>query len=159
MSLPQQSQKAFISVIEMAEMTGLSKSRFHALVRAGVFPKPVLHECCKRPVFDLESQQKCLEIRATGIGLSGQPVIFNRMRANRKPRTRRTEQQPQQPITEPRPADDHSDLLDALKGLGMTATNEAVATALAEIYPNSTEGIEPGEVIRMVFLNLRAKKK
>jgi hypothetical protein len=140
----------------MAEMIGLSKSRFHALIRGGVFPKAILHECCKRPVFDLESQQKCLEIRQTGIGHHGQPVIFNRMRASRKPRQQR---QPQQPITEPRPADDHAELVEAMKSLGMSATNDAVAQALTEIYPNGVGGIEPGEVIRKVFLNLRAKKK
>ena len=154
MSVQEPSKKAFVSVIEMAEMIGLSKSRFHALVRRGVFPKPVLHESCKRPVFNLESQRKCLEIRQTGIGNDGQPVLFNRMRKNGQPRKQRQ----QQPITEPRPADDHAELIDSLKSLGVATTSEAVAKALAEIYPNGREGIEPGEVIRKVFLHLRAKK-
>jgi hypothetical protein len=156
MSVQEPSKKAFVSVIEMAEMIGLSKSRFHTLIRRGVFPKPVQHEGCKRPVFDLELQQKCLEIRATGIGNDGQPVLFNRMRRNGKPRKQR--QQQQGPITEPRPADDHAELIDSLKSLGVATTSEAVAKALAEIYPNGREGIEPGEVIRKVFLHLRAKK-
>ena len=120
-------------------MLDLSKSRFHALVRAGVFPKAVQHESCKRPVFDLELQQKCLEIRATGIGLRGQPVIFNRMRANRRPRTR------QQPQPAARPTDDHADLVEAMKSLGLTATSEAVAHALAEMYPSGAEGIDRGK--------------
>ena len=107
-------------------MLGLSKSRFHALIRAGVFPKAVLHESCKRPVFDLESQQKCLEIRATGIGLSGQPVIFNRMRANRT--ATKTAATATEPMTGPH--DDHAELVEAMKSLGLTATNEAVAQAL-----------------------------
>lgn len=154
MSPQQPSSKAFISCREMAEIINLSESRFHALIKSGVFPKPQRHGSCKRPVFNLELQQKVVEIRATGIGLSG-PVLFNRMRANRKPRKQR---QPQQPITEPRPADDHAGLIDALKSLGLTATNEAVAKALAEIYPNGVQGIDQGEVIRKVFLHLRAKK-
>ena len=155
MSVQEPSRKAFVSVIEMAEMIGLSKSRFHALIRGGVFPKAILHECCKRPVFNLELQARCCEIRATGIGLSGQPVVFNRMRASRKPRQQR---QPQPPTTEKRPADDqHADLVDALKSLGLIATNEAVAQAVAEIGVD--DGMERGEVIRKVFLNLRAKKK
>jgi len=156
MSVPEPSKKAFISVIEMAEMIGLSKSRFHSLIRTGVFPKPVLHESCKRPVFDLELQQKCLEIRATGIGNNGQPVIFNRMRAIRRPRRQRQAQ----PIANDRPAgDQHDDLVAALKSLGLTATNEAVAQAITQIYPSGVEGMESGEVIRRVFLHLRAKKK
>ena len=154
MAIQQQSQKAFVSVVEMAEMLSISKSRFHALIRAGVFPKAVRHESCKRPVFDLESQQKCLEIRQTGIGHHGQPVIFNRMRASRKPRIR---QQPQRPPQQ-RP-DDHADLVEAMKNLGLTATSESVAQALAEMYPSGVEGIAPGEVIRKVFLHLRSAKK
>jgi len=148
MSVQQQSRKAFISVVEMAAMLDLSKSRFHALIHVGVFPKPTRHESCNRPVFTLEVQQKCLEIRNTGIGHHGQPVLFNRMRANGKPRTRR---QPDQPIH-----DDHADLIEALKSLGLTATNEAVGQALLELYPSGVDGNQ-GEVIRQVFLHLRAK--
>ena len=99
MSVQQQSQKAFVSGLEMSEMLNLSKSRFHALIQAGVFPRPIRHESCKRPVFNLELQQKCLEIRQTGIGQHGQPVLFNRMRANGKPRKQRQ----QQPIHANRP--------------------------------------------------------
>ena len=154
MPAPEPSRKAFISVIEMAEMIGLSKSRFHALVRTGVFPKPIRHKSCKRPVFDLDSQQKCLEIRHTGIGNSGQPVLFNRMRATRKPRKQR---QSQQPILGPR--QDHVELVEALRSLGMVTTNDAVAKAVTEIYPNGEEQIDQGEKIRRVFLLLRSAKK
>ena len=154
MSAPEPSRKAFVSVIEMAEMIGLSKSRFHALVRTGVFPRPVQQQSCKRPVFDLDSQQKCLEIRQTGIGNNGQPVLFNRMRATRKPKTQR---QSQQPILEPR--QDHIELVEALRSLGMVTTNDAVAKAVTEIYPNGAEQIDQGEKIRRVFLLLRSAKK
>jgi hypothetical protein len=154
MSVQQPSRKAFISVVEMAEEVSLSKSRFFALMKSGVFPRPTRHESCKRPVFNLELQQKCLEIRATGIGLSGQPVIFNRMRTNGKPRKQR---QPQ-PAAHDQPIhDDHSELVEAMKSLGLTATNEAVGQALTEMYPAGVPG-DHGEVIRRVFLHLRAKK-
>ena len=148
MSVPEPSKKAFISVAEMAEMLSLSKSRFFGLMKVGVFPRPVRHESCKRPIFDLELQQKCLEIRETGIGFHGQPVIFNRMRATRKPRTR------QQPVAR---HDEHADLIEALKSLGLTTTSEAVGQALTEIYPSGVPS-DKGQVIRTVFLHLRAKK-
>ncbi len=155
MSPQQSSRKAFLSVVEMAEeILNLSESRFHALIKSGVFPKPKRHEGCKRPVFDLELQQKCIEIRQTGIGNNGQPVIFNRMRANRKPRTR---QQPQLAAHEQPVHDDHSELVEAMKSLGLTATNETVGQALAELYAAGVPG-DKGEVIRRVFLHLRAKK-
>jgi hypothetical protein len=154
MSVQEQSQKAFVSVVEMATMLNLSKSRFHALIRGGVFPKPLRHESCKRPVFDLELQRKCMETRQTGIGHNGQPVLFNRMRANGKPRKRRQSRSGHgRPIH-----DEHADLIEALKSLGLTVANEAVGRALSELYPNGALGIDQGEVIRSVFLHLRAKK-
>jgi len=116
MSAQQPSNKAFISASEMADLLFLSKSRFFSLIRAGVFPKAVQHEFCKRPVFSLELQQKCLEIRQTGIGNNGQPVVFNRMRANRRPRTRRPEQ-PQSAAHDRH--DEHADLIEAMKSLGL----------------------------------------
>ena len=149
MSVPELSKKAFISVAEMAEMLSLSKSRFFGLMKVGVFPRPIQHPSCKRPIFDLELQQKCLEIRQNGIGLHGQPVIFNRMKRN--PRTRR--QQPQPAAHH----DEHADLIEALKSLGLTTTSEAVAHALTEIYPSGVPS-DKGQVIRAVFLHLRAKK-
>lgn len=137
-------------------MIGLSKSRFHSLIRAGVFPRPVQHQSCKRPVFDLESQRKCLEIRQTGIGNNGQPVLFNRMRASRKPRKQK---QSQQPIPENRPTDEHALFVEAMKSLGLIVTSDAVSKAMTEIYPSGVQGIDQGEVIRRVFLHLRSAKK
>ena len=46
-----------------------------------------------------------------------------------------------------------------MKSLGLTATNEAVTQALTEMYPNGVDGIDQGDLIRRVFLNLKAKKK
>jgi hypothetical protein len=152
MSVQQSSQKAFISVVEMAESLSLSKSRFFGLMKAGVFPRPIQHESCKRPVFDLELQQKCLEIRRTGIGHHGQPVLFNRMRVSGRPPKRRQVQ----PTAETRP-DDHADLVEAMKSLGMAATSEAVGKAVAEIYPAGVQSVSQGEIIRRLFLHLRAK--
>ncbi len=153
-SVQQQSQKEFVSVVEMATILNLSKSRFHALIRGGVFPKPLRHESCKRTVFDLELQRKCIEIRQTGIGHNGQPVLFNRMRGNGKPKKRwQSRSNHGRPIH-----DEHSNLTEALKSLGLTGATEAVGQALSELYPNGAQGIDQGEVIRAVFLHLRAKR-
>src|SRR3954468_8421516 len=72
------SAKSVVTVSEMADLCQLSRSRFYDLIEAGVFPKPVLHPSSKRPMYDRGLQEKCLGIRQTGIGLSGQPVLFNR---------------------------------------------------------------------------------
>src|SRR3974377_1539779 len=72
------SAKSVITVSEMADLCQLSRSRFYDLIEAGVFPKPVQHPSSKRPMYDRKLQEKCLEIRETGIGMNGQPVLFNR---------------------------------------------------------------------------------
>src|SRR5271156_6358512 len=91
MTAPDPSSKALVSVSEMAEMCSISRSRWYEFVEAGVFPKPVQLPSMKRPAYDWKLQQKCLEIRATGIGLNG-PVVFNRRRnkaRQSKPTTQR----------------------------------------------------------------------
>ncbi len=150
MSYPQSSQKAFISSIEMAEMLSLSESRFVGLMKAGVFPRPVRHEGCKRPVFNLELQSRCLEIRRTGIDCPGRPVLFNRKR--RKSAQPKPRQNPQ-PVTE-----EQAELIESLKSLGLTATGEDVQAALRELFPSGSAGIEQGEVVRKVFRYLRGRK-
>jgi len=129
----------------MAEMVGLSKSRFHVLMKQGVFPLPVQNESCKRPVFDLKLQQKCLEIRRTGIGENGKPVLFNRKR--------RKGRQVSKPV-----GNEHAEIVEALKSLGLAAPAEAVAEALRQLYPGGFSQVDQGEVIRQVFLRLQGRK-
>ena len=130
MTIQEKSRKAVVSVVAMADMLALSKSRFYALIQSGIFPQPVRHESCKRPVFDANLQQTCLEIRQTGIGHNGEPVLFNRKRrkpAQPKPR------QDQHPISE-----EQTELIEALKSLGLTATAEEVQATLGELQGDCT---------------------
>jgi hypothetical protein len=148
MSVLEGSQKAAVSVSEMSCLCRLSRSRFHALVRAGVFPPPVAGGKGKRPHYTQELIKKCLDIRQTGIGQNGQVVLFNRP-ARKKER--------KQTVPTPSPAE-HTDLIEALRSLGLAATSDAVAAALGTIYPHGTNGIDPGEIIRRVFLHLQGRK-
>ena len=145
MNIPEKPTKAVVSVVEMANLCLLSRSRFLALVQSGVFPRPVRNESCKRPVYDLELQQKCLDIRRTGIGLNG-PVLFNR---KAKATTKKAR---------PKLASDHADLLDALKSLGLQTTAEAVDAALRELFPSGWSDVDDGQRVRQVFLHLQRKK-
>jgi len=145
------SAKSVVTVSEMADLCQLSRSRFYDLIEASVFPKPVLHPSSKRPMYDRDMQEKCLEIRESGIGANGQPVLFNR-----KPK-KGSLLPPRRKAGEKKP--DHADLLDALKGLGLTTTAQAINEAVAALYPNGLTGIDQGDVVRKVFLHLQAKKK
>lgn len=131
MNVPEKPTKAVISVVEMANLCLLSRSRFYSLIQIGAFPEPIRNESCKRPVYDLELQQKCLDIRRSGIGLNG-PVLFNRKSKTGKK-------------SRPKLTSDHADLLDALKSLGLQTTAEIVNGALNELFPSVWADIDDGQ--------------
>ena len=144
--------KAAVTVSEMCGMCSISRSRWYEMVASGVFPKPIRLPSMKRPVYDRGLQEKCLEIRATGIGMNGVPVVFNRKsKKGGQPRAK------PKPTVVPQP--DHADLLDALKELGLATTAHAVKEAVTALYPNGLAGIDQGDVVRKVFLHLQTKKK
>jgi predicted DNA-binding transcriptional regulator AlpA len=148
-TVSEHSQKAAVSVSEMASLCQLSRSRFHALVREGVFPKPVSGGNGKRPYYTQELIERCLEIRRTGIALSGAIVLFNRP-AKRKATERKRAATP--------PSADHADLVESLRSLGLATTGEAVGAAIEKVYPGGVEGVNQGEVIRKVFLHLQGRR-
>ncbi len=145
--------KVAITVSEMADLCRISRSRFYELLKAGVFPKPVQHPSSMRPHYDLDLIAKCLEIRATGQGLTG-PVLFNRKAKNTgqpKPKPQRlVKTQSVDPAIEA--------IVDAVKALGLTTTPQAVCDAVATLYPSGISGVEQGEVIRKAFLLLQGKR-
>lgn len=151
MSGLQASVKSAVTVSEMAEMCSLSRSRFYSLMDQGVFPKPVLHPSSKRPMYDQDLQNKCLEVRRTGIGMNGVPVLFNR-----KPKKGGSRKVQTKVIQDTKA--DHGDLLDALKGLGLATTAQAVAEAVVVLYPSGLAGQDQGDVVRRVFLHLQGTK-
>lgn len=152
MNVSQESVEAVVTVRRMAEMCQLSRSRFYDLVEAGVFPKPILHPSTKRPMYDRQMQEKCLEIRRTGIGANSVPVLWNR-----KPRRSSSVKLQRTPVVSKQ--EDHAELVDSLKSLGLHPTNEIVTAALTTLFPQGHGDIDPGDLVRKVFLHLQAKRK
>lgn len=75
--VPGGAEPAAVSVTDMAARCQLSRSRFSALVAAGVFPNPC-RVPGRRPYYSPALIQSCLDIRRTGVGANGQVVMFNR---------------------------------------------------------------------------------
>ena len=149
MRVQQEPTKAVVSVVEMSEMVGLSKSRFYTLMEENVFPKPVQNAATKRPVFDFETQKRVLNVRRTGIAADGRPVLFNRkLNKLRKATLGRNSVRDNTKFAE---------LTDALKSLGLTTTNEAVASVVADLYSDGDwKAADQGEVIRKIFLQMQS---
>lgn len=145
--------KAAVSVTEMARMVGLSRQRFHQLVKSGVFVPPLYDEDTKRPYYDAELQKSCLEVRRRNCGVNGKPVLFYSRGPRPSAPSRPAKKKPVQ-----RDEGKHADLIDGLKGLGLTSVTVAqVDTVVIELYPGGTTGVTPADLLRAVFLRLQRK--
>ena len=136
--------KSICTVTELAKKLALSRARFYQLQRAGVFPTPVYCLYTKRPFYPMDVQEKCLEIRKTGIGHNGRPIIFYSKRdgVTAKPRSC-TEQK-------------YRELSETLKQMGLKTSPANVKKAFMTIYPDDWNKLDiDGAVIAEVFRYFR----
>jgi hypothetical protein len=148
----QNETKAAVTVAEMARMVGLSRSRFYQLIGTA-FPQPERQPGTDRPVYTEELQQVCLEVRRRNCGIDGKPVLFYARRLGSAPARPKAPK----PKLEAK-GKDVSALVDGLNALGLTtATAAQVQKVTQELYPEGTEGIDQGEVLKAVFLHLKRK--
>jgi hypothetical protein len=140
--------KAVVSISEMARMVGLSRSRFNQLMGT-TFPWPRYSVSTRRPFYDEELQQSCLEIRRRNCGIDGKPVLFYAKRINATVPVRKRKK-----VAAVK--NDYADLIDGIKSLGLVAvTAVQVAEAVNELYPQGMPEGASGQVMRAVFLHLR----
>lgn len=136
------SHSRFITIQELCEMLGISKTRFYTLQKRGFFPPPQ-RTSSNRPVFDQEQVQKCVEVVRSRVGINGEPILFN---AKRK-----------QESVQKRPVSvkgKHNDLIAALGSLGLSVTAAQVAAAIATLPDGGADLDEPA-LIKAVFLHLK----
>ena len=138
------SQNRFITVTELCALIGLSKNRFYALQKAGIFPAPLRNPSNNRPVFDSALIEQCLGIVRNRIGANGAPYVPNRKKVTPTRESRR------------KSAGLHQGLIEALASLGLSATPAQVDEAMGQL-PEGGAGMEEPELIRQVFLQLRKK--
>jgi hypothetical protein len=148
-------QQAFVSVSQMAKMVGLSRQRFYQLAGEGVFLSPVYDVATKRPYYTQEMQETNLQVRKRNFGLNNRPVLFY---AKRLPSEQSSE------TTKPRsigkqPADEHRELIDGLKSLGLSTVNtQDLSKALKHLYAKNMPS-DQGQVLREVFVYLMSRTR
>jgi hypothetical protein len=145
------SMKAIVSVAEMARMCGLSRARFYQLANEGVFPTPIYDLRTKRPFFNEELQEVCLEVRRRNCGINGRAVLFYAARigsAVAKTKARKT--------TPSAKSGQFDELVEGVRCLGLTTvTTPQVESAFKRCFPNGKAGVDDGAVIRAVFLQIK----
>ncbi len=137
--------KPIVSITEISKMVQLSRARFYQLLQSGFFPKPLYDDRSKRPYYDLELQQKCLECRQSGIGTDNSYMLFY------SPRKKGTVSHLRKKKVDPA----LKELTETLESMGLETTIEQVQKSLSELYPDGTEGIEQGVIIRELFRYLK----
>ena len=135
------SKARFITLAELCEMLGISKSRYYALQKKGIFPAP--QRAGNRPVFDQQLVEQCVGVIRTRVGLNGEPVLFNRKSIPEPSRNRPASAKGK-----------HEEMIAALASLGVSATADQVTAALKTL-PNEGAGLDEPAKIRAVFLHLR----
>jgi len=134
---------AVCSIREMADKLHLSRPRFYQLRELDVFPPPVYCPYTKRPFYPLELQNKCLQIRDTGIGQNGKPILFY------SPRKKKNGQRPQKAENEG--VEHFKSLSTSLKELGIKVTIIQVQNALKVLFP---EGLPEDRDDSVIIANL-----
>jgi hypothetical protein len=143
--------KSSVSVAEMSRMVGLSRTRFHQLVKEGVFPSPIYSIHTKHPFFTEEMQAVCLEVRRRNCGIDGRAVLFYARRfgtPNPKPAKKKA--------TPVKANGQFNELVEGVRCLGLTTVTTAqVESAVRKCFPNGRGGVDDGAVLRAVFLHIK----
>lgn len=149
MKVLEPTNRAALSAVEVAALCHLSVSRFHALVRRGIFPKAVRSSDGGRSHYPSELVKRCCEIRATGIADNGSVHLFNRpTKRKRGNASKSTQHQPM-----------YAELIDSLAKLKVFADQQTVETALNALFPSGIVGVEPAEITRKVFMFLQSNRR
>jgi hypothetical protein len=143
------SRKAVLTVTEMAAVVRLCRDRFYDLVREGVFPPPMFLPC-RRPYYTPELQERCVRVRAEGIGVNGVPVIFYRTRRGGEGATHSS--RPDASAGNERSADPAVSIKRELEHLGWPDMDlKAIRQALSTCFPDGTDNVDRGELLRQLI--------
>lgn len=149
--------RAFVSLSVLAEeILGLSRARTYELIEQGSLPPPIYDVRTRRPMFNRELQELAREVRESGIGIDGRPIIFYRRRTPAAQLTPRTSRRRAAVAV---PANDHADLIAGLAGLGITTVDGSVVeAALRELFPNGITNEHQSDIVRSLFRHFRRRQ-
>ena len=140
--------KEICSVKQLASKLGMSKARFYQHLKEGIFPPPVYCIRKKRPLYPENLQQQCMDIRRTGIGYNGVPVIFYTTRKNETCKSQKQSNH------------EYKELVEVLKSMSIKVTSKEIKTALGVLgIPNVTQGTISDEIITKLFNHFTQKRQ
>jgi len=146
----------YISCTMMARLLGLSRSRFYMLISPdeGIFLSPIYNIETKRPYYTRDMASINLECKRKNQGISGKVCMFYSARSstrnnngvgNGKNKSR------ENGTTE------HQQIQSDLESLGLkNISSSQIEKSIKECFPDGTDGVDEGEVVRQVFLSIKS---
>lgn len=150
-----------VSINQMCGYLHISRSRLYQMIAPscdggiGLLYPPV-YTFDRRPFFPRDIAEKNIALRRGNVGANGKIVIAY-VTARRssavpkqahKPKEKRIAHHPQ-----------NQEVLDGLEALGLTGvTPPQVDAVIRRHYPNGTEGVDAGDLLRAVFCAIRAER-
>ena len=144
--------KSLVSVTEMARMVGLSRARFYQLVRKGTFPNADQDQFSHRPCYCEDKQRQILDARRRNCGVDGKPILFYSRRNDAGIKRSSPKSVKASPKSNP-----YIELIDGLAALNVTVSVAQIEPLVKAVFPNGTDGISPGELIRAIFLRIKSQ--
>lgn len=140
--------KAVYSIKDIIDVLQLSRARYYQLLKAEILPQPLYDMRTKRPFYNVELYQQCLEVKETCLGVNGQYILFYTPR--KKPQ-----------INAGKPSKKNGTLcqefVGMLTGMGLDVSGKEVQAALKEVYPGGIDGEDQGIVVRELFRFFKRK--
>ncbi len=139
-----------VSVKEMAQIVGLSRSRFNQLIGTA-FPKPKY--IGKRPYYDQEDQEICLTIKERRIGINGEPIMFQQRNNNS------AEQPKQRTVIGKKPKQmKFESFFKKVKAFGSPGiSEETIKQIIGELCPSGRIDFDDDQLFRSVLGRLAEK--
>ena len=140
--------KAVYSIRDVIEALQLSRARFYQLLKAGILPQPLYDIRTKRPFYNLELHERCLQVKETCLGINGQYILFYTPR--RRPQINAGKSSKKNGTL-------HQEFVELLSGMGLDVSGKDVQDAIKEVYSGGIDGEDQGVVVRELFRFFKRK--
>lgn len=145
-----------LSITQMSKLLNLSRSRFYQLMSENIFLPPIYSTNSKRPFYTKEIAERNLVVKKNNTGVNGKVVLFYTSR-NSSPLLPRKKKYQKDKINNISTEDNHTDnIREGLSALGLDGVSDSqIESAVKKCFPEGTDNIDFGEILRQVFLSIR----
>ena len=143
-----------VSINQLCNLMGISRSRYYQILSEGLILPPVYSDS-KRPYFTRGLALRNLEVKKNNIGVNGKICIFYNVRDSPVSSPKNNSQKKE---NKKKTINKYTDIIEGLNCLGLDDIKSSqVEEALKKCFPNGTDNIDEGEVLRQVFCLIKAQ--